>query len=217
LVSAEELINWYIEQAESPNSRTALSLLPTPGLSLFANLSNIAGVVLPSVRGIENFSGRTFAVAGTHLFELNANGTVVDYGGFGGNNFIVDDGLPATMVAGGTVGGTYPSQLLICSGGNLSVFSLASNTFQALTTPPANVLMVDFSDGFFIALEAGNTWSVSNPEDATTWPGLRCRRCRCSPISSWRSSLRIAALGLRTEARGGLLQLRGAPYSPLMW
>jgi hypothetical protein len=113
LVSAEELINWYIEQAESPNSRTAFSLLPTPGLALFANLSLVAGVQLPSVRGLETFSGRTFAVAGTHLFELMADGTATDYGAFGGNNFIVDDGLPVTMVAGGTIGGTYPSQLLI--------------------------------------------------------------------------------------------------------
>src|SRR5579863_3906653 len=172
LVSAEDLINWYVEQAESPNSRTAFSLLPTPGVSLFANLSLAAGVQLPSVRGLETFSGRTFAVAGTHLFELTSGGGVIDYGGFGGSNFIVDDGLPVTMVAAGTVGGTYPSQLLIASGGSITVFSLASNTFQALSTPPTQVLMVDFLDGFFIALQAGNEWSVSNPEDATTWPGL---------------------------------------------
>ncbi|MCU1338844.1 MAG: hypothetical protein JWO19_4425 [Bryobacterales bacterium] len=174
LVSAEELINWYVEQAESPNSRTAFALLPTPGLALFANLSLVAGVQLPSVRWLDAFSGRTFAVAGTHLFELNANGTVTDYGGnpATANNNIVDDGLPVTVVAGGTVGGTYPSQLLIASGGNLTVFSLASNSFQALSTPPTNVLMVEFLDGFFIALSAGNTWSVSSPEDATTWPGI---------------------------------------------
>jgi hypothetical protein len=76
------------------------------------------------------------------------------------------------MAAGGTVGGNYPSQLLIASGGALSVFSLVSNTFQALTTPPSNILMVEFLNGFFIALSSGNTWSVSNPEDATTWPGI---------------------------------------------
>lgn len=170
LSDAEALINWYPEQNESPNARTPYLLVPTPGLSLFANLSAVAGVNFPSVRGLETFQGRTFAVAGTHLLELTAS-TTVDYGGSGGNNNMVDDGLPATMVCGGTVGGSYPTQLLIASGGTLTVFSLVSNTFQALTTPPTNVLMVEFLDGFFIALSTGNTWSVSNPEDATTWPG----------------------------------------------
>lgn len=169
---AEDLINWYPEQVESQNARTAMILLPTPGLSVFANLSMAAGVKLPSVRGLDTFSGRTFAVAGTHLLEITATG-IIDYGdNTHTNNNIQDDGLPVTMVAGGTVGGNYPSQLLIASGGNLTVFSLVSNTFQALTTPPTGILMVDFLDGFFIALSNNNSYSVSNPEDATTWPGL---------------------------------------------
>lgn len=161
-----------MEQAESQNSRVAGALYPTPGLSLFATLA--AG--LPSVRGAWITSGRRFFVAGTHLFEVTGAGAVTDYGGFGGNNFIVDDGLPAIMVDAGTVSGAYPSQLLIASGGNLSVFSLASNTFQALTTPPSNVQSVEFLDGYFIALSTGgasvNSFSLSNAEDATTWSGL---------------------------------------------
>lgn len=171
LADSEDLINWYLEQTESPNARTQYILLRTPGLALFANLSTVAGVTLPSVRGSGTFSGRTFKVAGTHLFELTANG-VTDYGGSSvANNNIVDDGLTVTMCAGGTVGGNYPSQLLIASGGNLTVFSLVSNSYQALTTPPTEVLMVDFINGYFLALSVGNVWSCSNPEDATTWPG----------------------------------------------
>ena len=172
LGDAEALINWRPIRNESPNARTPWLLVPTSGLSLFANLSAAAGVALPSERGAGTFSGRTFFVSGTHLFELSGGGLVTDYGAAGGNNNIIDDGLPVTMCAGGTVGGSYPSQLLIASGGTLTVFSLVSNTFQALTTPPTNVLMVDFLDGFFIALSAGNSWSVSNPEDATIWPGI---------------------------------------------
>lgn len=168
LADNEQLINWRPIRNESPNARTPYLLQPTSGLSLFTNL----GAALPSVRGAGTFSGRTFFVSGTHLLEVAGSGAVTDYGAAGGNNFIVDDGLPATMVAGGTVGGSYPSQLLIASGGTISVFSLVSNTFQALTTPPSNVLMVEFLDGFFIALSSGNEWSVSNPEDATTWPGI---------------------------------------------
>lgn len=165
----EQLINWKVQRVESPNARVPYILLPTPGLSLFATLKT----GLPSTRGADTFSGRTFAVAGTHLFEVTNTGAVTDYGdNTTTNNNIIDDGLPVTMVAGGTVGGNYPSQLLICSGGSLTVFSLVSNSYQALTTPPTGNLMVDFLDGYFIALQSNNTWSVSNPEDATTWPGL---------------------------------------------
>lgn len=174
LGAAEVLINWRAQQVESPNARTAYILLPTSGLSVFADLSVAAGVQLPSVRGHITTQGRTFSVSGTHLFEVNGVGAVTDYGAStnANNNNIVDDGLPATLVAGGTIGGAYPSQILICSGGTLSVFSLVTNSFQQLTTPPANNLMVEFLNGFFIALSAGNVWSVSNPEDATTWPGI---------------------------------------------
>jgi hypothetical protein len=168
LVAAEQLINWRPQKVESPNARTQFVLLPSSGLVVFANLG-----ALPSTRGEWTGNGRAFAVAGTHLFELNVLGGVTDYGGAGtANNQIVDDGLPATIVAGGTVGGMYPSQLLICSGGSLTVFSLTSNSFQPLTMPPSEVLMVDFMDGYFIALQATNEFSISNPEDATTWPGL---------------------------------------------
>lgn len=169
LANTESSINFYPERTESENARTAWLLLSTPGLSL---LGTPAGN-LPSERGIYTVSGRTFSVAGTHLLEWTGAG-IVDYGGNPGtaNNNILDDGLPVTMVGGGTQAGSYPGQLLIASGGTLTVFILPTNAFAAITGAPANVLMVDFLDGFFIALTAGNTWQVSNPEDCTTWAGL---------------------------------------------
>ncbi len=168
LVNAEFTQNWYLEQSESPNARTQWALYRTPGVTRFAQL--LPG--LPSTRGELITGGRAFAVAGTHLFELTGAGVVTDYGGFGGNNFMVDDGLPVTMVAGGTSGGIYPGQILIASGGTVTVFGLDTNTFKAIAGAPVNVLMVEFLDGFFIALSSGNSWQVSNPEDATTWSGL---------------------------------------------
>lgn len=170
LAAAEVLINWYPEQIESPNSRTAFALMPDPGLSLFASFGNKA--TFPNVRGLYTINNRTFAVSGTHLLEVTGQNAFTDYGAAGGNNNIVDDGLPATMVAGGTSAGSYPAHLLIASGGTLTVFNLVSNTFSAISGAPANVLMVEFLDGFFIALTSGNKWQVSAAEDATTWPGI---------------------------------------------
>lgn len=171
LADAEALINWYPEQMESPNSRTQWALYPTPGLAVYVTNSNAA--VFPNVRGLYTINNRTFAVSGTHLVEITSGPGAIDYGGSStAHNNIVDDGNPATMVAGGTVGGTYPSQLLIASGGNLTAFSLATNSFVAITGAPINVLMVEFLNGFFIALTSGNTWQVSNAEDCTNWSGL---------------------------------------------
>lgn len=169
LADTELSINFYPEQMESPNARTAFALLPTPGLSLFATL----GASFPSTRGECVVSGRSFAVAGTHLFEITGPGAVTDYGSSAVmNNNIVDDGLPAILVAGGTAAGAYPGQLLIASGGRLTVFQLATNSFVPITGAPPNILMLEFLDGFFIALSAGNTWQVSNAEDGTNWSGL---------------------------------------------
>jgi hypothetical protein len=112
-------------------------------------------------------------VSGTHLYEISAGALVVDYGGTGtSNNNILDDGLPATMVAGGTASGSYPGQLLIASGGTLTAFDIATNAFLPISSAPANVLMIDYLDGFFVALVAGNDFQVSAAEDCTTWPGL---------------------------------------------
>lgn len=167
LADAEQLINFKVQKVESPNARVPFLLLPTPGLSLFAALGNF-----PSTRGAYTAQGRSFFVAGTHLCEVGGIGNVVDYGGAGGNNNMVDDGLPVTMVAGGTSSGTYPGQLLIASGGTLTAFDLRTNQYVAITNAPAGVLMIDFLDGFFVALTAGNSWQVSNVEDCTNWSGL---------------------------------------------
>lgn len=212
LADAEALINWYPEQIESPNSRTQYALLPTPGLSLYASFGSAAQ--FPDVRGVYTINSRTFAVSGTHLLEIMGQGAFTDHGPAGGNNFIVDDGLPATMVAGGTTGGAYPSQLLIASGGTLTVFNLVTNTFSAITGAPTNVLMVEFLAGFFIALTIGNTWQVSNPEDATTWSGLAIAQVQVFSdqlLAIIETNLLLWVFGAK---RAVAYQLTGAPIFP---
>lgn len=169
LANTEKSINFLYEANESPNARTAGMLIGTAGLSLLGTPPGM----LPSERGFCTVSGRTFSVAGTHLLEWTSSG-ITDYGGNPGaaNNNILDDGLTATMIGGGTAGGIYPGQLLIASGGALTVFLLASNAFAAITGAPANVLMVAYLDGFFVALQSVNDFQVSNPLDATNWSGI---------------------------------------------
>jgi hypothetical protein len=139
-----------------------------------------AAIVVASVAGFQVNANAVIAGITNPLFA-QLNGTWVVASIVGTTVNLTTSGLtvqPMTVLAAGTAtpsstaAGAYPSQLLICSGGNLTVFSLSQNAFQPMTTPPSENLMVDFMDGYFIALQANNTFSVSNPEDATTWPGL---------------------------------------------
>lgn len=181
LADAQLSINWYPEMLENPSSRVRMALYPTPGLSLFVALPTDAHDtgITKAVRGDYTINGRTFAVYGTHLFEITGQGAFTDYGGnnaiTGGaaNNNISDDGLPVYMVAGGTASGQYPGQLLILSGGALTAFNLATNAFVAITSAPATVSRIEYLDGFFIAMQSGtiNDFQVSAALDCTNWPG----------------------------------------------
>jgi hypothetical protein len=151
-----------ITNAAITSPTTAQITVPSnAGFTVNAN-AVIAGITNPNFTQLIG-TWQVASLAGTTLVNLTTSGLTVE---------------PSTALAAGTAtpsltqAGAYPSQILIASGGALTVFSLTSNAYQPITTPPTQVLMVDFLDGFFVALSAGNTWSVSNPEDATTWPGI---------------------------------------------
>ena len=205
---AQRTLNWYVEQIESGQGKSAMALYPTPGLAVFCPLggssaNNLRGswdpdllynlgdavnyvnatyvalapstgippatdpthwLAIPTntspVRGLFAINGRMFAVGGGMLFEVLSTGKSIALGG------VVNDDLPVSMTAS-------PSQLLIASGGAAYVFDLTLNTLTALAPSVlANVSMVGFTDGFFIALiQNSQQFQVSAAEDATTWPG----------------------------------------------
>ena len=82
--SADFTMNWYPEIIETGAGKSNLVLYPTPGLKLFVALTGA------SVRGIFSINNRTFAVAGTTLWEILGNGTSVNRG------TVANDGLPAS-------------------------------------------------------------------------------------------------------------------------
>jgi hypothetical protein len=152
----EECVNWYVENIEG-SGKSAQALYPTGGKKLF--------VTLPTkpVRGQFIIEGRVFAVGGNTLYEVFANGSVVNRGG--PMNF---DGNPVSMAASN-------QQLAVVSAGMLYVLTLATNAFMPV--PGANfaglLSQIDFSDGFFSAsVRNSNQWQVSNLLDATTWNPL---------------------------------------------
>jgi len=177
-VNAEDCINLFPEIPDGA-AKTAMSLLPTPGLKVFASVPGAA-----DVRG--EFSvlsnptpatpGRYFAAIGTQLYQVNANGTLTAYA-----QVIVDDGQPVYFAAGpnGSAGGGV-WQLLFCSGGTAYVLDLTAVPPAGITVLPAAdfnnsspVSQVAYCDGFFVALLAGtNQFQVSALLNALDWTSL---------------------------------------------
>src|SRR5580698_8608562 len=112
LADCQTCMNWYLEAIESGMGRSAFALYPTPGLNLLYQLG------APGGRGSITFQGRTFAIAGTVLWELlppNANPNKINRGA------VPSDGNPVSMAGGG-------HQLLIASAGQAFVYDLVANT-----------------------------------------------------------------------------------------
>jgi hypothetical protein len=146
--------NWYPEVIESQEGKSSIALYPTPGLKLAYTLSG------PSVRGEFTINGRVFAVSGTNFYELFPNGAKTIWGAVANDNFMVSMAASA-------------QQLLLASAGTAYVFNLASNAFTTIPAGTLNsVLLVGYTDGFFIALFNNSARiQVSTLLDATSWPG----------------------------------------------
>jgi hypothetical protein len=147
--------NWLVENVESGQGKGPRAFYDRPGLKLLYNLGSAGG------RGITTAQGRTFAVAGTVLWELNADGASTNRGS------VVSDGLTVSLANGQT-------QLLLTGAAVGYVFDLNTNTLTNLTAalgaPP--VLQGGYADGFFFALLQGpstNFIQASNLQDATSW------------------------------------------------
>src|SRR5467141_3426371 len=113
ILDAEETVNFIVEKAQSQNaSNPEGALMPTPGLTLFATATEVVS------RGfIYAADSRFLAVIGPEVFEIGVAGTVTERGA------VALDGNPAIMVYNGPQGG----QVGIAAGGNIYVFTLATN------------------------------------------------------------------------------------------
>ena len=184
-VSADRTINFYPELVESGRGKASVVLYPTPGLSVFTTL------VGSPVRGIFQINDRCFAVAGPTLYEIIGNGTNVSRG------TVANDGLPVSMASS-------PTQLLISSGGTAYVLTLATNVLTTIASGTlANVAMVAYIDGFFLALlRNSQQFRISTVLDATSWPALQIIQVSVFPddVLSMIATHRELVLGGRTKS-----------------
>lgn len=168
----ERLVNWYVEQIESPGGKVRSALYPTPGVDAFVTVDKVGG------RAMFSQAGRCFAVVGPTLYELFANGTATSRG------TVALDTNPAFIVSNGDGG----QQLFIVSGRKGYTYDLNTNTLTQTVGAGGSNLTSAFADfagslyGYFVALDVsdsrfyisdllnGSTWDVTQFAERTIGP-----------------------------------------------
>lgn len=142
------------------------ALYGTPGLSAFA----ACGV--GPIRGLfYSTNGRCFSVSGTEFYEIASDGSVTLRGTFSSDTSIVSMD-------------ENPTQLAICDGTNLYIYTYATNILAVVSDPdfPTSVGTVTFIDGYFV-VNKNNTGSfyISAINDGTSWSALDFATAESSP------------------------------------
>ncbi len=153
IADSEILRNWYLEKNESPSAPAPYVMLPCPGFSTFATVSQAP------IRGMFQQLGRAFFVAGYAFYELFSDGTTALRG------TVEADTHPVTIHANGDAG----NQIWITSGGIGYCYDLTGNS---LSTPSITgvATMGSFLDARFLYLDANTgAFYASALYDGTTW------------------------------------------------
>jgi hypothetical protein len=166
VIDSEACLNLFPETIDAAENPKRVALYGTPGLKTLLTAS------ITSCRGTYTINGRTFAVIGTTFGEVNL--TLNTFTSLGS---VASDNAPVSMVGGqlnsvGAGSGTA-QQLLVVSGGNVYVLTLATNAFSAaIALPLTNApVQCDFLDNFFLLTEK-NTIRVWFTTDASVWNAL---------------------------------------------
>jgi hypothetical protein len=159
VADAERCVNYYVEIAEAPGAKGRMFLYPTPGVQVFASVSDSPG------RAFKNINGRVFAIIGPTLYELLSTGATINRG------TVLTDPSPATIWGNGDVA----DQLFITSAGASYIFNLNTNVLSPVAIGAlTRVDMGAYLDGYFMALDRSTSaFAISNLADGTTWNALQ--------------------------------------------
>jgi len=159
-LDAESCMNLMPVTIESATNSKKAMLLGTPGLKPFLS------VATSPCRGMFSEDGRTWAVIGSLLYELDLTAKTATSRGT-----IPNDGNPVSFASNGRGG----EQLAIVGDGDLYLLDLETNGFTGpITTPNTNAAVCTaFLDGYFFLLEADTVrvW-FSALEDGSSWDAL---------------------------------------------
>ena len=209
-VDAERCINFLPEVVESEGGKSRFALYGRPGLNAFANLGSTSNLGNFACRPNGASVDRLFSVvqSGNNqvLFEVFQDGSKLQRG-------ILN--APTTAIVTMKHNGL---QLMVCTGGQIWVMPFSTNVPALASTPPGGpIQMVEYCDGFGIALQQNsNQFWVSNLLDFTTWGGLATSQVSEFPdnvISMIVNQRQIAFLGAKASV---VYQNAGAVQQPFL-
>ena len=169
----EKTVNWYPEPMESKSVPWSAALYPCPGFEEYATVANV------NTRALFSMAGRVYAVIGNTVYQVFVNNTVVAVT----TPTVANDPNPAQIASNGDAGG----ELLIASGTNGYLLTIASNTLTTIANLAGKCTMCGMIDGYFLAFDAAtSTFYISGLNDGTTWDATQYAQRSIAP-DPWRA------------------------------
>ena len=151
--------NWYPHI--DPEAKGEISLLPTPGLTLFTTLPE--GVI----RGAIDYDGTYYCIANNKFYEINSGGQYIERGTLNTSN-----GRCGLAHNGANNG----QQIMIVDGVNGYIYDSSTTTLTAIADAdyPDTATHVIFIDSYFVVNDPSNTgrFHKSASYDGTSWDAL---------------------------------------------
>jgi hypothetical protein len=171
-ISLERSVNFYVE-GNPPGSKAPEALIGTPGTALWATVGT--GVI----RGKHVFNGVMFVVSGNKLYSVTTAGTATELG-----TLTTSTGRVSMQNNGLAVAGIGGNQLIVVDGTDGYIYNVSTAAFSTIASAgfPADPVMVEYVDGYFIAIGSGKmAYAVSNLYDGSTWNALATASILASP------------------------------------
>ena len=155
--SNQRSINIFQESTRGVGGKVAKGLRPAEGIQPFVYIPDA------STSALFYQDGRAFAACGNTFAEIFENGTYIVRG------TMAYDGTPASIASNGSAG----SQLAVVSGKILYIYDFVGNTLTAQSVDGQQIAMVEYVDGYFLALVLNTRrYHYSAINDGTSWAAL---------------------------------------------
>lgn len=160
-----ELVNLYIEAAESRGAKAGAALYQTPGLTLLSTIGT------GPHRGSLVMADQLYVVSGSGFYRVdkNANATLI--------GTVSYRTTPVSMITNGVQAAIFDGNqgwVYVVAQPATALASAVAESFAPISLPFTGPLSATYQDGFGLVNEVGtNAWWQSDLLDLTTWGALQ--------------------------------------------